>query len=38
MLTLLGVPWKFEVNPNLIYVYAEEDSYGRNSLGDCIYS
>jgi hypothetical protein len=38
MLTLLGVPWKFEVNPNAIYPYAEENSYGHNSLGDCIYS
>ncbi|KAH8656087.1 hypothetical protein BGZ60DRAFT_385182 [Tricladium varicosporioides] len=32
----LGVPWTFEVNPNLIYAYAEQDSYAFNSLGDCI--
>jgi hypothetical protein len=31
-----GEAWKIEVNPNLIYVYAEENSYGRTSLGDCI--
>ncbi|ORY19164.1 hypothetical protein BCR34DRAFT_552658 [Clohesyomyces aquaticus] len=33
---LLGVEWKIEINPNAIWVYAEEDSYGKNSLGDCI--
>jgi hypothetical protein len=31
-----GEAWKIEVDPNLVYAYAEEDSYGRNSLGDCI--
>lgn len=32
----LGVAWTFEVNPNLIYAYAEKDGYAFNSLGDCI--
>lgn len=31
-----GEAWKIDVNPNLIYAYAEPDSYGHNSLGDCI--
>ncbi|KAN0116896.1 hypothetical protein V8E51_002873 [Hyaloscypha variabilis] len=35
---LLGVPWKFEVNPNAIFPYAEADSYGQNSPGDCIFA
>jgi len=38
MLTLLGVPWKFEVNALAIYPYAEADSYGHNSPGDCIFA
>ncbi|KAF4635047.1 hypothetical protein G7Y89_g3041 [Cudoniella acicularis] len=36
LLAHLGVPWTFEVNPLIIYPYAEKDSYGHNSLGDCI--
>jgi hypothetical protein len=36
LLTLLGVAWTFDVNPLVIYPYAEEDSYGHHSLGDCI--
>ncbi|KAE9376475.1 hypothetical protein N431DRAFT_479727 [Stipitochalara longipes BDJ] len=36
--TLLGVPWKFEVNPNAIFPYAEADSYGQHSPGDCIFA
>ncbi|KIW02699.1 uncharacterized protein PV09_06137 [Verruconis gallopava] len=31
-----GQQWKIEVNPNLIYAYAEEGSYGHQSLGDCM--
>jgi hypothetical protein len=38
LLTLLGVPWTFEINPNAIYPYAEPDSYGNHSPGDCIYA
>jgi hypothetical protein len=35
---LLGVPWTFDINPNAIFPYAEEGSYGHNSLGACIYA
>lgn len=35
---LLGVPWTFDINPLIIWPYAEEGSYGHNSLGDCIYA
>ena len=34
--TLFGTPWTFDINPNAIYPYAEENSYGSNSLGACI--
>ncbi|KAJ3037525.1 hypothetical protein HDV00_001638 [Rhizophlyctis rosea] len=33
---LLGEQWKIDINPNLIYVYAEKDSWGQTSPGDCI--
>ncbi|KAF8527569.1 hypothetical protein BU17DRAFT_61699 [Hysterangium stoloniferum] len=34
----LGFPdYAFVVNPNQIYAYAPEDSYGRNSTGACIH-
>lgn len=36
--TLLGVPWTFEINPLVVYPYAEEGSYGHGSLGDCIHA
>ena len=36
LLTLLGTAWNFDINPLAIYPYAEPDSYGHNSLGDCI--
>ncbi|KAJ6041621.1 hypothetical protein N7460_007011 [Penicillium canescens] len=38
LLTLLGVAWTFEVNPLAIFPYAEERSYGYDSLGDCIFA
>lgn len=34
----LGFPdCTFATNPNLVYAYAEERSYGQNNLGACIY-
>ena len=36
LLSLLGTAWTFDVNPLAIYPYAEPDSYGQRSLGDCI--
>lgn len=33
---LLSTAWTIDINPNAIYPYAEENSYGKNSLGDCI--
>ncbi|KAE8445884.1 hypothetical protein EG329_012808 [Mollisiaceae sp. DMI_Dod_QoI] len=38
METLLGVKWTLTCNPLVIYPYAEKDSYGSNSLGDCIFA
>jgi len=38
LLEQLGVPWTFDVNPLAIYPYAEEGSYGNQSLGDCIFA
>jgi len=35
---LLGAPWTFDINPNAIFPYAEEGSYGHHSLGACITS
>ncbi|CZR61867.1 uncharacterized protein PAC_11764 [Phialocephala subalpina] len=35
---LLGVKWTFTVDPLIIYPYAEPDSYGHNSPGDCIFA
>jgi hypothetical protein len=35
---LLGEEWKLDINPNLIYAYAEPDSYASSSLGSCLYS
>lgn len=35
---LLGTAWKVNINPNAIWVYAEERSYGRDSLGACLAS
>ncbi|KAF2427367.1 hypothetical protein EJ08DRAFT_671672 [Tothia fuscella] len=35
--TLLGgEAWTIDVNPNLLFAYAPEGSYGYSSLGDCI--
>jgi hypothetical protein len=31
-----GETWNIDVNPNLVYAYAEEGSYGHSSLGSCI--
>jgi hypothetical protein len=31
-----GEAWKIEVQPNLLYAYAPEGSYGHSSLGSCI--
>lgn len=31
-----GEKWTIDVNPNLLYAYAEENSYGHQSMGDCI--
>jgi hypothetical protein len=31
-----GETWKIDVNPNLLYAYATEGSYGNTSLGSCI--
>ena len=36
--TLGSVSWTIDVNPNAIYVYAAEGSYGQNSLGSCLYT
>ncbi|KAF2467949.1 uncharacterized protein BDR25DRAFT_335751 [Lindgomyces ingoldianus] len=33
---LLGVPWKIDINPNAIWVYAAEDDYAKTNLGYCI--
>lgn len=33
---LLGVEWTINIDPLSIYPYAEENSYGSNSLGACI--
>lgn len=34
----LGFPdFEFVANPNLVFVYAEPDSYGHHSLGRCIH-
>jgi hypothetical protein len=33
---LLGTPWTVSIDPLSIYPYAEPDSYGANSLGDCV--
>jgi hypothetical protein len=33
---LLGETWKFEVNPNFIFAYAN-DGYAKNNFGGCIY-
>ncbi|KFY39374.1 hypothetical protein V495_05985 [Pseudogymnoascus sp. VKM F-4514 (FW-929)] len=38
LLALLGETWTFDINPLAIYPYAEEGSYGHNSLGNCIYA
>ncbi|KAH7329921.1 hypothetical protein BKA65DRAFT_597075 [Rhexocercosporidium sp. MPI-PUGE-AT-0058] len=38
LLEQLGVAWTFDVNPLVIYPYAEEGSYGHHSLGDCIFA
>jgi hypothetical protein len=35
---LLGEEWKLDINPSLIYAYAEPDSYASGSLGSCLYS
>lgn len=35
---LLGEEWKLDVNPNLVYAYAEPDSYAATALGSCLYS
>ncbi|KAH8670093.1 hypothetical protein BGZ61DRAFT_537650 [Ilyonectria robusta] len=35
---LLGVEWTINIDPLSIYPYAEENSYGSNSLGACIAS
>jgi hypothetical protein len=34
--TMLGTAWTFDINPNAIFPYAEENSYASNSLGACI--
>jgi hypothetical protein len=31
-----GEIWKIDVNPNLLFAYAEEGSYPYQSLGACI--
>jgi hypothetical protein len=33
-----GEAWKIDVNPNLLYAYADSGSYYSNSPGDCITS
>ncbi|OCK83715.1 hypothetical protein K432DRAFT_290480 [Lepidopterella palustris CBS 459.81] len=36
--TLMGTAWKIDINPNAIWIYAEDNSYGKNSLGECLSS
>ncbi|KUJ08125.1 uncharacterized protein LY89DRAFT_789356 [Mollisia scopiformis] len=38
MEALVGVKWTFTCNSLAIYPYAEPNSYGFNSLGDCIFA
>ncbi|KAJ3054783.1 hypothetical protein HK097_000827 [Rhizophlyctis rosea] len=33
---LLGEQWKIDVNPNLLYAYADADSWAANNPGSCI--
>ncbi|KAJ3344102.1 hypothetical protein HDU93_003265 [Gonapodya sp. JEL0774] len=33
---LLGQKWTIEINPNAIFPYSVEGSYGRDSLGECL--
>ncbi|KAF8865682.1 hypothetical protein BDZ45DRAFT_580014 [Acephala macrosclerotiorum] len=35
---LLGVKWTLTADPLVIYPYAEPNSYGHNSPGDCIFA
>ncbi|KAF2495274.1 hypothetical protein BU16DRAFT_550109 [Lophium mytilinum] len=35
---ILGETWKIDINPNAIYVYAEDNSYGKDNLGGCLHS
>jgi len=34
----LGTAWTFEANPLAIWPYATDGSYGKESLGSCLYS
>jgi len=36
--TILKVDWKIDINPAAVWVYAEDGSYGKDSLGSCIHS
>ncbi|KAF2807625.1 uncharacterized protein BDZ99DRAFT_464554 [Mytilinidion resinicola] len=35
---ILGETWKIDINPNAIWAYAEDDSYGKDNLGACLHS
>ncbi|KAF2179115.1 hypothetical protein K469DRAFT_674816 [Zopfia rhizophila CBS 207.26] len=36
--SILGKPWKIDINPNAIWVYTEEGGCGRTSLDSCLSS